>query len=67
MIAPKEAIKDKEPRKIFNVGDKVKHHRFGDGVVEQVFGTGNKLLVNVNFKERGKKLLDPRYAKLIKL
>jgi len=67
MIAPKEAIKNKEPRKIFNVGDKVKHHRFGDGVVEQVFGTGNKLLVNVNFKERGKKLLDPRYAKLIKL
>lgn len=52
---------------VFNVGDKVEHEKFGIGVIEQIFGQGQKLLVNVNFESHGKKLLDPRYAKLIKL
>lgn len=51
----------------FNVGDKVKHEKFGLGVVDQIFGEGSKMLLNINFEKHGKKLLDPRYAKLIKL
>ena len=43
------------------------HEKFREGIIEQVFGQGEKLLVNVNFESCGKKLLDPRYAKLIKL
>lgn len=52
---------------LFNVGDKVQHERFGIGTIEQIFGQGEKTLVNVNFESGGKKLLDPRYAKLVKL
>ena len=51
----------------FSVGDKVHHEKFGNGLVDQVLGRENKVLVNVNFERFGKKLLDPRYAKLIKL
>ena len=51
----------------FSVGDKVMHEKFGSGVVEQLYGEGSKLLVNVNFEMVGKKLLDPRYAKLVTL
>ena len=51
----------------FEAGDKVQHEKFGVGLVEQVFGQGEKLLVNVSFENHGKKLMDPRFAKLIKL
>ena len=52
---------------LFNVGDKVHHEKFGAGVVEQIFGKEEKQLVNVNFESHGKKLLDPRFAKLVKI
>ena len=52
---------------LFNIGDKVSHEKFGLGIVEQTFGQGSKFLVNIHFENHGKKLLDPRYAKLIKL
>ena len=51
----------------FNAGDKVEHEKFGIGTVEQIFGEGHKQLLNINFQNNGKKLLDPKYAKLIKL
>ncbi|MBI3591011.1 MAG: UvrD-helicase domain-containing protein [Candidatus Melainabacteria bacterium] len=51
----------------FDIGDKVQHEKFGVGIIEQIFGQGEKNLVNVDFEKYGKKLLDPRYAKLIKL
>ena len=51
----------------FSTGDKVQHEKFGLGLIEQIFGEGSKLLVNVNFEKYGKRLLDPRYAKLVKL
>ncbi len=50
----------------FNVGDTVKHGSFGTGKVLQVMGSGEKILYNIDFEGR-KKLLDPRFAKLIKL
>lgn len=55
------------PKYLFSVGDKVEHEKFGIGIIEQIFGHGEKCLVNVNFENHGKKLLDPRYAKLIRL
>ena len=51
----------------FEIGDKVQHEKFGVGVVEQVFGQNEKLLVNVSFENHGKKLMDPKFAKLVKL
>ena len=49
----------------FEQGDRVKHAKFGEGAVAQVIGKGEKLLYNIQFDSiNGKKLLDPRYAKL---
>ncbi len=48
------------------VGDRVQHSKFGAGEVVQVIGEGNKELYNVQF-ETSKRLLDPTFAKLIKL
>ncbi len=50
----------------FKNGDKVKHAKFGTGTVLQVLGSGEKLLYNVDFNGM-KKLLDPKFAKLIKV
>jgi len=52
---------------LFKVGDKVQHEKFGIGIVEQIFGKGEKTLVNIDFEKNGKKLMDPRFAKLVKL
>ena len=49
------------------VGDKVQHSKFGTGEVMQVIGEGDKELYNVEFDQVGKRLLDPAFAKLIKL
>ncbi len=49
----------------YKVGDRVAHAKFGEGKIAQVLGSGNKVLYNVEFERlSGKKLLDPRYAKL---
>ncbi|HEY9784036.1 MAG TPA: 3'-5' exonuclease, partial [Candidatus Obscuribacterales bacterium] len=50
-----------------NVGDKVQHAKFGIGTVVQVIGEKEKELYNVEFDEAGKRLMDPRFAKLIKI
>jgi len=49
----------------FKAGDSVKHAKFGSGTVLQVLGAGEKVLYNVDFNGN-KKLLDPKFAKLIK-
>lgn len=49
-----------------SVGDKVQHAKFGVGTVVQVIGEKDKELYNVEFDEAGRRLLDPRFAKLIK-
>lgn len=50
-----------------SVGDSVMHTKFGVGKVTQVIGEGDKELYNVEFQSAGKRLLDPRFAKLTKL
>ncbi len=49
------------------VGDKVQHVKFGIGQLVQVIGEGEKELYDVLFEAGGKRILDPRFAKLIKL
>ena len=47
--------------------DKVMHSKFGMGVVVEVIGDGDKELYAVKFADAGKRLLDPRFARLVKL
>jgi len=49
------------------VGDVVQHDKFGIGKVFQVIGEKDKELYNIDFESAGKRLLDPRFAKLVKL
>ncbi|MDX2085594.1 MAG: 3'-5' exonuclease [Candidatus Melainabacteria bacterium] len=53
------------PGSSFAVGDRVVHAKFGVGTVDQVLSSGEKTLYNVQFDRiKGRKLLDPRFAKL---
>jgi len=50
---------------VFKSGDKVSHAKFGTGTVTQVLGEGEKAVYSIQFQGiPGKKLLDPRFAKL---
>jgi DNA helicase-2/ATP-dependent DNA helicase PcrA len=49
------------------VGDTVQHQKFGIGQITAVIGEQDKELYNIEFQGAGKRLLDPRYAKLIKM
>ncbi len=49
------------------VGDRVMHGKFGVGAVLEVIGEGDKELYAVKFESAGKRVLDPRFAKLVKL
>ncbi len=49
------------------VGDVVQHAKFGIGTIVQVIGEKDKELYNVEFQTAGKRLLDPRFANLVKL
>jgi DNA helicase-2/ATP-dependent DNA helicase PcrA len=51
----------------FKAGDRVRHERFGSGMVVSVSGSGADLLISVAFPKQGIKKLDPQYAKLEKL
>ncbi|MBU6452665.1 MAG: UvrD-helicase domain-containing protein [Cyanobacteria bacterium REEB67] len=49
------------------VGNKVQHVKFGIGEVKQIIGEGEKEQYVVLFETEGRRILDPRFAKLIKL
>jgi DNA helicase-2/ATP-dependent DNA helicase PcrA len=52
----------------FKVGDRVAHAKFGEGTVSQVLGDGDKAIYSIQFDTiAGKKLLDPKFAKLEKV
>jgi DNA helicase-2/ATP-dependent DNA helicase PcrA len=52
----------------FQVGDRVAHAKFGEGTVSQVLGDGDKAIYSIQFDTiAGKKLLDPKFAKLDKV
>lgn len=50
---------------LLKAGDRVGHAKFGNGVITQVLGEGDKAVYSIQFENiAGKKLLDPRFAKL---
>ncbi|MDB5097960.1 MAG: ATP-dependent helicase PcrA [Cyanobacteria bacterium RYN_339] len=49
------------------VGDRVRHEKFGEGVVARIIGTGEKATLAVSFPGLGQKILDPRIAPLERL
>jgi DNA helicase-2/ATP-dependent DNA helicase PcrA len=46
------------------VGDRVRHEKFGEGVVARVIGAGERATLAVSFPGLGQKILDPRFAPL---
>jgi DNA helicase II / ATP-dependent DNA helicase PcrA len=65
--ADKESIKPAANFEHLAIGDSVMHATFGVGKVTQVIGSGDKELYNVEFQTAGKRLMDPRFAKLVKI
>lgn len=58
------AIKAPLPR-LLDVATRVQHAKFGAGTIEQVIGKGEKAVYSIKFDSiPGKKLLDPKFAKL---
>ena len=52
---------------LINVGDKLRHSKFGDGVCVSVSGQGAELMVTVAFPEHGVKKLMWKYAPMKKI
>jgi DNA helicase-2/ATP-dependent DNA helicase PcrA len=46
------------------VGDRVRHEKFGEGVVARILGAGERATIAVSFPGLGQKILDPRFAPL---
>ena len=46
------------------VGDRVRHEKFGEGVVARVIGAGDRATLAISFPGLGQKILDPRFAPL---
>ena len=51
----------------FSIGQRVQHHKFGDGIVLNYEGQGNSARVEVNFDQVGNKWLVLSFAKLVPL
>ena len=48
----------------FKEGDKVAHEKYGEGEILKVINYGQRCLLQIEFPEIGKRLLDPKIAKL---
>lgn len=48
----------------FKEGDKVSHEKYGEGEILKVINYGQRCLLQIEFPEVGKRLLDPKIAKL---
>ena len=67
-----EGVFDKKPQNIggrpdYNVGDRVKHARFGEGTVKDIKEGGRDYEVTVDFGDSGIKKMFASFAKLIKI
>jgi DNA helicase-2/ATP-dependent DNA helicase PcrA len=49
------------------VGDRVRHEKFGEGVVARIIGQGDRATIAISFPGLGQKILDPRLAPLERL
>ena len=50
----------------FDAGDRVRHPKYGDGIVEKMVKFGNKVLCAISFAN-GRRLLDPTISQLEKI
>jgi DNA helicase-2/ATP-dependent DNA helicase PcrA len=67
-VAPVKASAVKpKPRVDWQVGDRVKHEKFGEGQISNLLGTGDKMYLAVAFAGQGKKIIDPKIAPIQKL
>ena len=46
----------------FQEGDRVKHQKYGVGIINKIIGYGNKKLCSIQFEGVGRRLLDPTLA-----
>ncbi len=53
--------------KDFQKNDRVRHTKFGEGVVEKVVNYGNKKLCSIYFEKVGRRLLEPNISDLQKI
>jgi hypothetical protein len=60
-------IQEMDPRDEFEIGDSVKHPKWGIGTVLYKTGSGNRTKLIVIFPEEGQKKLLLKYAKLKKV
>ena len=51
---------------VFKTGDKIEHDKYGKGEVVKVITYANRSLLQINFEEVGKRLLDPDIANIRK-
>lgn len=53
---------------LFQPGEQVRHHRYGQGVIKRVITMNDEqVILNINFEGIGKRLLDPRLTPLEKV
>jgi len=64
--APQSVNNNKEEYD-FKVGQKVRHHAWGKGVIKGISGSGSSMMVTVDFEIGTKKTLMVEYAKLEKI
>lgn len=60
-------VQEIDPRDEFEIGDSVKHPKWGVGTILYKTGSGNRTKLIVIFPEEGQKKLLMRYAKLKKI
>lgn len=51
----------------WQVGDRIHHETFGDGEITHLLGEGNRMTLAIHFAGLGRKIIDPKVAKLHKL
>ncbi|MGB9814265.1 MAG: DNA helicase PcrA [Thermovenabulum sp.] len=69
-IIKEKTLSSNENKKLsynFHLGDRVKHAKWGEGIVTEVIGEGEDAQITVVFETEGKKHLLAKYAPLIKI
>ena len=51
---------------LYDIGDKVKHKVFGEGIILDIEGFSDSVKLTIQFKEKSSKVIMSKYVKLIK-
>ncbi|MBN1867824.1 hypothetical protein JW916_11075 [Candidatus Sumerlaeota bacterium] len=66
-MAPKSKSRGNDPYESFQVEDRVRHPKFGEGTILERIGSGEDTKFVVGFAEEGEKRLMARFANLKKI